>query len=142
MKKLYLDIDGVILTTKRTKPADFAIPFIDFATNHYDCYWLTTHCKGNTSIPLAYLAEHFDKATIGKLQKIKPTNWSTLKTEAIDFLSDFIWLDDNPFASEINILTAHLAKDKLIIVDLNKPDELKRVLEILKLKTSDLEFKP
>lgn len=142
MIKLYLDIDGVLLTTKRTKPADFVIPFIDFVINHFECYWLTTHCKGNMNSPLRYLARYFDEATISKLQKIKPTNWITLKTEAIDFSSDFIWLEDNPFASEINILTAHFAKDKLIIVDLNKPDELNRVLKILKLRTSDITFKP
>jgi hypothetical protein len=142
LKKLYLDIDGVLLTTKQTTTADFAIPFIDFVTNNFECYWLTTHCKGNINSPLTYLARHFDSLTLENLQKIKPTNWTTLKTEAIEFSSDFIWVDDNPFVSEINILTAHSSNDKLIIADLNNPDELKRILEILKIVMSDLSYKP
>lgn len=131
MKNLYIDIDGVLLTTKQTKVADYAIQFIDFMTSHFDCYWLTTHCKGNASYPLTYLTKYFDNATIEKLQKIKPTSWTTLKTEAIDFSSDFIWLDDNPFASEIKILKSHSANDKLIIVNLDNTNELNRIMKIL-----------
>jgi hypothetical protein len=138
LKKLYIDIDGVLLTKKRTTTADYSIQFIDFMTSHFDCYWLTTHCKGKISYPLRYLTKYFDNATLEKLQKIKPTNWTTLKTEAIDFSSDFIWLDDNPFVSEINVLTAHFANDKLIIVNLDNTNELKRIMEILKYATSDL----
>jgi hypothetical protein len=132
LKKLYIDIDGVLLTTKRTTAANFAIQFIDFVTSHFDCYWLTTHCKGSINYSLSYLAKHFDKATLDKLRKIKPTNWTTLKTEAIDFSSDFLWLDDSPFVSEINVLTSHSANNKLIVVDLSKQDELKRIMAILK----------
>ena len=132
MKKLYLDIDGVLLTTKRTTTADFSVTFVDFVTSHFDCYWLTTHCKGNINYPLDYLANYFDNSTLEKLKKIKPTNWTTLKTEGIDFASEFFWLDDNPFVSEINILTSHSANDRLIKVDLHNQDELKRVMEILK----------
>lgn len=132
LKKLYIDIDGVLLTTKRTTTADFAVDFIDFVTTHFDCYWLTTHCKGNTSNPLAYLARYFDSETLEKLKKIKASNWTTLKTEAIDFASEFIWLDDNPLVSEINVLMSHSAINKLIKVDLSKPDELKWVMAILK----------
>ena len=130
------------MTKKQTTTADFAIPFIDFITKHFDCYWLTTHCKGNISSPLTYLAGYFDNETLNKLQKVKPTNWTTLKTEAIDFSSDFIWLDDNPFDSEINALTARFANDKLVTVDLNKTDELKSILEVLKFASSDLSHKP
>ncbi len=134
MKKLYIDIDGVLLTNKRTTIADYAIQFIDFITTHFDCYWLTTHCKGNISNPLNYLSKYFDNAILEKIQKIKPTNWTTLKTEAIDFSSDFIWLDDNPFVSEINTLAAHFANDKLIIVNLENVGELRRIIEILKIR--------
>ena len=58
-------------------------------------------------------------------------DWKTLKTEAIDFSSDFFWLEDNPFQSEIKILYDNFHFDKLIIIDLNKPTELQRVQQIL-----------
>ena len=132
MLKLYLDIDGVLLTTKQIKAAEYAIEFIDFITDNFECYWLTTHCKGETKAPLSYLAKYFDHYTIKKLSKINPTNWTTLKTEAIDFSSNFIWLEDYPFNSEKMVLTSKNVFEKLIIIDLNNDNELKKVLQILK----------
>ena len=131
MKKLYLDIDGVLLTAKQTAPASNVHQFINFVTSNFDCYWLTTHCKGNNQTALKYLEQYFDKTTLAKLEIIKPTNWATLKTEAIDFTSDFFWLEDFPFQSEINILVNKNKKDKLITVDLNKSDELLRLIVFL-----------
>jgi hypothetical protein len=131
VKKLYLDIDGVLLTTKQIKTADDVIPFIEFVTTNFDCYWLTTHCKGNIGTALNYLSDYFDSTTLKKLEKINPTNWITLKTEAIDFKSDFIWLEDYPFESEKKVLMKHNAIHKLITVDLNKVGELMRVMVAL-----------
>ncbi len=130
--KLYIDIDGVLLTAKNTKPADHAVDFIDFITENYYCYWLTTHCKGDASHAIGYLQPYFGKNTIDKLSAIKSTNWDTLKTEGIDLSSEFFWLDDCPFNSEKAVLAKNNFLDRLIIVDLNRPDELRRVLEILK----------
>jgi hypothetical protein len=126
-----LDIDGVLLTTKGTKPASNVQEFINFITNNFDCYWLTTHCKGNSQTVIKYLGEYFDDTILTQLETIKPTNWTTLKTEAIDFNSDFFWLEDFPFQSEINILESKSKKDKLIIVNLNKSDELMRIILFL-----------
>jgi hypothetical protein len=131
MTKLYIDIDGVLLTTKQAKPANNVITFIDFMTTNFDCYWLTTHCKGNDKTVLAYLKPYFDTSTIDKLKTIKPTNWETLKTEALDFTSDFFWLDDNPFNAEINVLQSHACVDKLIVVDLRNEGELERIVKKL-----------
>ena len=131
--KLYLDIDGVLLTVKQPRIADDAESFIDFITNHFDCFWLSTHCKGNSASAIKYLIAHYGGNTLEQLKKIKTTDWATLKTEAIDFSSDFFWLEDNPFKSEIKVLDAHAKADKLIIVDLNRIDELKRVMTILKI---------
>jgi len=131
MKKLYLDIDGVLLTQKQTAPASNVHQFINFITNNFDCYWLTTHCKGNYQTALKYLENYFDKKTLTQLETIKPTNWTTLKTEAIDFTSDFFWLEDFPFQAEVNILDSKNKRDKLITVDLNKSDELLRLIVFL-----------
>ena len=127
MKKLYLDIDGVLLTSKQTRVADFADQFIDFVVENFDCYWLTTHCKGDSATAISYLSRYFSQDVIQKLLSVKPTNWTTLKTEAIEFNADYLWLDDNPFQSEIAILKANSHEEKLIKIDLNRADELERI---------------
>lgn len=54
MKNLYLDINGVLLT-KEGQEADYLLEFLHFAAKEYNCYWLTTHCKGDVSTALQYL---------------------------------------------------------------------------------------
>ena len=130
-KNIYIDIDGVLLTAKNIKPAEYAIEFIDFITSNFNCFWLTTHCKGDAKQTFKYLSSYFDDDTIKKLEIIKPTNWTTLKTEAIDFSTDFFWVDDFPFLAEKNILISNQCLDKLIIVNINQSDELKRVINLL-----------
>ena len=46
--KLYLDIDGVLLHPKEDKAAEHAAELIEYITSEFDCYWLTTHCKGDS----------------------------------------------------------------------------------------------
>jgi hypothetical protein len=130
--KLYIDIDGVLLTAKLTKPAENLTEFIDYILAHFDCYWLTTHCKGDTKLTIDYLAMFLDDEIVNKLKHIKPTNWTTLKTEVFDFSTDFLWLEDYPLQAEIAILEENNASNSLIIVDLNQKDELKRVIDVLK----------
>jgi hypothetical protein len=127
MIKLYLDIDGVLLTAKKTRPAKNVASFIQFVTNNFECYWLTTHCKGDSKTALKYLAQYLDSKTIDKLENVKSTYWTTLKTEAIDFTDDFFWLDDNPLQVEISIVDSAKRSDRLIIVNLDNHNELKRV---------------
>jgi hypothetical protein len=125
MAKLYLDIDGVLLTSKNTQAAPGVDEFVDFITRYFDCYWLTTHCKGDSASALQYLSRFLLPATIDKLRDaVHPTIWDVLKTEAIDWESDFYWLDDNPFQSELAILTANQASNRLVVVDLNRSEEL------------------
>ena len=126
--KLYLDIDGVLLTTKNTQPAEYASEFINYIVDHFDCYWLTTHCKGDTHNTIEYLSRYFSSTLIEKMKNIKPSFWETLKTEAIDLSEEFIWLDDYPFIAEKEILKVHNCENKLIIVNLNNPNELKRII--------------
>ncbi|MDR2802386.1 MAG: hypothetical protein LBB31_04120, partial [Prevotellaceae bacterium] len=69
MKKLYVDIDGVLLTSKHVGAADHVAEFIDFTTSHFDCYWLTTHCKGNALTAVNYLSNYFiDKNILNLLR--------------------------------------------------------------------------
>ena len=130
--KLYIDIDGILLHYDRDSRADNAIELIDYITSEFDCYWLTTHCKGDAATAITYLSRYFPKETIQKLAKIKPTCWEDMKTEGIDFDSSFIWLDDYPFQAEEAVLRNFGASESLIKVNLKNEDELLRVLGVLK----------
>lgn len=125
MKKLYLDLDGVILT-KNGEESKHLKDFLGQIINEFDCYWLTTHCKGDNSPVLEYLKDKVSKESLEYLKTLKPTNWDTLKTEAIDFQKDFIWMDDYIMESEKEILKKNNALNKFIKIDLkNDPDQLK-----------------
>ncbi|UOQ74924.1 hypothetical protein [Hymenobacter cellulosilyticus] len=125
MIKLYLDIDGVLLTTKHTQAASGVEEFVEFVTSSFECYWLTTHCKGSSASALRYLSRFLPPSTLEQLEhKVKPTDWDTLKTEAIDVQSNFYWLDDQPFQAEKAFLQANRAAHRLIVVDLKEPDAL------------------
>lgn len=104
--KLYLDIDGVLLTKRNPRPKNFSKRLIQFAVENFDCYWLTTHCKGDTGTAIKYLKPYFPEVYLRMLSKIKPTNWDALKTDAIDFESAFVWIDDMmPFEAEQKVLS-------------------------------------
>lgn len=125
MKNLYLDLDGVILT-KEGEETKHLKEFLQVVTNEFDCYWLTTHCKGDNLPVLEYLRDKVSEECLEYLKVLKPTNWNTLKTEAIDFQKDFIWMDDYIMESEKEILKKNNSLDKFIKVDLkNNPDQLK-----------------
>ncbi|MCB2410813.1 hypothetical protein [Hymenobacter lucidus] len=132
MIKLYLDIDGVLLTAKHTCAAPGVDEFVDFVTANFACYWLTTHCKGNSASALQYISRFLEPATIDKLsESVRPTNWDALKTEAIDAAADFYWLEDQPFQAEIAQLQRWKRAERLLVVDLNRPAELWRVQDVL-----------
>ena len=127
MKKLYLDIDGVILN-KDLSPAKHLKEFLQNILSKYDVYFLTTHCKGDAQYTRDYLSRFLDQEIIELLKNVKPTTFDRLKTEAIDFSADFIWLDDYLFDSEIKELNERGTNSSWIKVDLkNDPNFLKSV---------------
>ena len=130
--KLYIDIDGVLLNYDTDTRADHSVELIDYITKEFDCYWLTTHCKGDSAPAIAYLSKYFSEDTVAKLRKIKPTYWENMKTEGIDFDSNFIWLDDYPFQAEQTVLRNFGAENSLYRVDLNNKNELLNVMGFLK----------
>lgn len=105
--------------------------FIRFITSNFDCYWLTTHCKGNADDCIRYLKPYFSDNILELLAMIKPTFWNTLKTEAIDLSELFVWLDDYPMISEKKVLESAGKSESLITVNLNNTDELYRITTIL-----------
>ena len=132
-KKIFIDIDGVLLDYKTGKPAKHAEELIMFLTSgRYECYWLTTHCKGDNAPTLQYLSVHFSEKVMKRLSRVKATDWDTLKTEAIDLDSDFIWLDDYPFQAEISALDCVHKRTSLCTVNLEREGELLNVISFIK----------
>lgn len=127
--KIYLDIDGVILANDKQK-ANFADEFIKSIVTNHDVYWLTTHCHGGENYTVELLSQFFGPETMKYIKKIKPTNWDTWKTDAIDFNEDFLWFDDQVFEEEIRVLKEHNKFDSWIQIDLSKnPDQLKTFIK-------------
>ena len=115
--KLYIDIDGVLLKNREDKAVEGISSFIRFSVSNFDCYWLTTHCKGDAQAAMDYLSEYLTCEDLKLLQKVKATDWNTLKTEAIDFTSDFYWIDDYAMNAEKEILQMKGKLDSLILVE-------------------------
>ena len=104
--KLYIDIDGVLLG-KQNHELKIALgisSFLKISLNKFDCFWLTTHCKGDSITAIKYLSPYCDDEIINLLKKIKPTNFNVLKTDAINLKEEFIWIDDALLQSEMTIL--------------------------------------
>lgn len=132
MTNLYLDSDGVLLTAKHPQAAPGVEAFVEFITAHFQCYWLTTHCKGDSAPALRYLAEFLKPTTLEKLRTaVQPTNWDTLKTEATDVTTDFYWLDDLPLQAEAILLESQGLDSRLIRIDLTQAEELANVILLL-----------
>ena len=101
------------------------VPFLEYATKNYNCYWLTTHCDGDATTPFLYLVGRIPQEAVPFLEKIKPTKWKLWKTEGIDFSKDFLWLDDTQFEGEKSVLIEKGALDKFILIDLKaNPNQL------------------
>lgn len=122
--KIYLDIDGVLLT-KNGDPATGLLEFLKKVTEH-DCYWLTTHCKDESLDHVEmHLKPKVSEEEWSYLEKIKPNSWGYLKTEGIDFSSDFLWFDDNLMHAEKQALSHQDAFNSFRLVELRKyPDQL------------------
>lgn len=129
--KLYLDIDGVLIG-RDGKPAEGLVEFLAFATERFECYWLTTHCDGDSDQVFLYLVGRVPAEAIAYIEKIRPTRFGALKTDGIDFSGPFYWLDDTVFASEQAVLRERGAADAFLHTDINRdPGALRQRLAFL-----------
>jgi hypothetical protein len=118
---IYLDIDGVLLANEYNT-ASYASEFLEYIIKNYpdSTYWLTTHCKGDASVPVRHIGHLFDQKTVELMRKMKPTYWELSKTEAIDFSQPFLWFDDDLFYAEKQDLIKHDVLENWIEVNLSK----------------------
>jgi hypothetical protein len=114
---IYLDVEGTLLT-KQGFPAPYVEEFLELVISNHDCHWLTTHCEGDSRKLLDYLRDFFHGRIFNLLKTIKPTKWKTLKTDAIDFQSDFRWFDDNVLEAEKEVLKRHHCENRFVLVNL------------------------
>lgn len=125
---IYLDINGVVLKKDLT-PAPYLKEFLTSVLSQHEVFWLTTHCQGDAQVTVDYLSRFFPEEYLKLFRKIKPTRYNVLKTDAIDFNSDFRWFDDSPLEADRLVLMGKGRLDSLILIDLNRtPNTLKDLL--------------
>ena len=101
---LYLDIDGTLiheeLGERWGQPAEGLADFIR-ATEPFSVSWLTTHCMdGDPTRARALVQKHLSEELHPLVDRIKPSRWSTYKTEALDPTEPFIWFDNDILPEE------------------------------------------
>jgi hypothetical protein len=117
---IYLDIDHVVLG-KNEHGKIALIPnfraILAYLRKNYECRWLTTHGRYDADDVIRYLKPYLKGITSAELRFIKVVPWRTLKTEAINFDSPFIWFDDQPLQFELDILRKKGFLDRWLKVD-------------------------
>lgn len=129
---IYLDIDGVILAND-FQPAFHAGEFVSFVVENFPTYWLTTHCRTRGDDPLVLLRPMFSPEVVAMLERIQPTYWEALKTEAVDFSQPFLWYEDDLFVDEMRALAQNKVAKSWVKIDLREnPHQLLLEMEALR----------
>jgi len=134
--KIYLDIDGTLIHEELSpmdgKPAEGLVDFLTTISKH-DLYWLTTHCTdGNPDRARSILKKVTDNSVHSIINGIKGTIWDAMKTDALDFSSDFIWFDDTLHESERKVLER--CNESQMFIEMNLRNNPSQLIEI----TNDL----
>jgi hypothetical protein len=132
---LFIDIDGVMLRRRHSgmfdgfELAPHCLEFLEWGTARFTCRWLSSRCRqgfldgSRRAFRSAGAPLHDPRWAM--LNLIEPAVWSVNKTEAIDPLSDFWWLDDDPTEEDSAWLLTHDRQDRLIEVSSDRdPDAL------------------
>jgi hypothetical protein len=142
--KLYLDVDGVMLrrTPQGFQVANHALPFLHFATDHFNVYWLTARShEGDTAeVERAFrhamlnpTASKQDRDVLKALVSAIPVaRWGETKADAFGAEEDFFWIDDNPDAMSLAWLKRHDFSGRLVEASTDQcPDDLARAQGVL-----------
>src|SRR5258708_3010143 len=116
---IYLDIDGVLLANE-THAANYPDEFLQTILEKYpdSTFWLTTHNWNGENRAKEVLTRYLKHETVKQLDHIKPTEWNELKTDAINFDEDFLWLDDDLWPEGLKVLEDHEDPEHFILVNL------------------------
>jgi len=130
---IYLDVDGVLLINENNA-AHYADEFLRAVLTKFPdtTYWLTTHNWKGENRAKAVLTPHLDSATAALLDKINPSEWGELKTDAINFSKDFLWFDDDLWPDELEVLEENNCTHRFVMVNLEKdPNQLKKLTVLI-----------
>jgi hypothetical protein len=144
-RSIYIDIDGVCLRrasaySSRTgiELAPHALQFLRWAVDAHIPHWLTTrdahgsHDGVIRAFKLAMDSPVLDPEIEELLKTIKPTTWSGSKLSGIDLNADFVWIDDEPLAVEVDALRELNLLERLIVINTNHDsDALLHVMQLL-----------
>ncbi len=137
MLKVYLDIDGVLRGC--ASPVEDREELLRYILANCEAYWLTTHCKHGVNNAILALSQEFSSELLAELDaKVRATEWGAMKTDAIDFDSDFIWLDDSVFQVERMILSGHNASQNAVAMNPRDPAAAKTALATIKARVENL----
>lgn len=114
-RKMYLDIDGVLIVwQEQYKCIELARGFgrlMRFCKIHeIQPYWLSQWCMNPgtlTGLNCLLWPTSAGTMAIPKIQK-----WEYNKAEAIDFESDFVWIEDGIDDDAVAVLRSHAALDR------------------------------
>lgn len=111
--KVFLDIDGVLLGTDPDMPsratlAPHALAFLEFATRHFEVFWLAPQCRGNAQDAVDHLVRHAKLSDRERIMtvaaKVRATDYDDDRTEALPQDGDFVWFDDELSEGEMDII--------------------------------------
>lgn len=131
---IYLDINGVLIT-HNNKPALFVDEFIEHIMWNWpdNTYWLSSYCWRGSNKAVEVLRPFLKPSTSKLTEQIQPSDWGSVKTDAINFKKPFLWFDDSLYMQEKEVLEHYGAIDCLRKIDLyNNPAQLLDEIEYLK----------
>lgn len=139
---IYIDIDGTLIHKDTRRLANGLKSMLGYLVETHKLYWLTSHCRGHVEHLNYYLDVHIQDIEVRQLlYSVEPTNWDALKTDAINFNSPFLWLDDFLLEAERRVLAKNFAHYSWVKTDLkSNPNSLIDVLDLI--KTLDIAYSP
>lgn len=75
----------------------------------------------------------------GDIDRIKPTKWNILKTEAIDFSDEFMWFDNDVSFLERDVLRKKTLGDQQQLVEIDLVANPNNLLDVVRDKLNTTE---
>ena len=132
LMNIYLDIAGTLGWTQ--SPINDVVELLEYCLDNYpgQVYWLTTFCKNGINRTYEALSFLPDDLRQRAFEEVKPTDWSALKTDAIDFTKPFVWIDDSIYDSERRVLDEYFVEDSYYWMNSSDPEGAKKALDFIK----------